>query len=372
MEWRLAEVSDPSLPDFDPNAKFNWEWNADWESGRMETFQEEITIPASTVRAGKTYRVRVRMVDTTDRTSNWSEPVEFTTTEPSNLTTLQDDLRLSELMYHPTAATDAERDLGFGTSDFEYIELHNRGTTTLDLRGVRFTKGIDFDFDGSAVTMLAPGETVLVVRNTEAFAARYGEGLNVAGEYQNNGANRLSDDGERLKLSFGGGTPIIDFSYNDGGSWPGAADGEGYALVPVSLEEPGDLASPDRWVASAAIGGTPGEPGGGQDPQMPSGDDTDGDGMNDDAEAIAGTDPNDPTSVLRITGLTRDGNALMFTWSSIAGKGYALEYTASLSAPNWETVAEPVATGTSTSASDDETMRTTATLGGYYRVRVNP
>ena len=54
---------------------------------------------------------------------------------------------------------------------------------TLDLTDLRFTKGVDFDFAGSAVTSLAPGEFVLVVRNLAAFEARYGTGLPVAGEF---------------------------------------------------------------------------------------------------------------------------------------------------------------------------------------------
>ena len=44
---------------------------------------------------------------------------------------------------------------------FEWIELKNVGPGPLDLTPVRFTKGIDFDFAGSAVTTLEPGERVL-------------------------------------------------------------------------------------------------------------------------------------------------------------------------------------------------------------------
>jgi len=46
-------------------------------------------------------------------------------------------------------------------------------TTNLNLNGVRFTNGIYFNFTGSAVTNLAPGQIVLLVRNQAAFTARY-------------------------------------------------------------------------------------------------------------------------------------------------------------------------------------------------------
>ena len=69
------------------------------------------------------------------------------------------------------------------------------GPSVLDLRDVRFTKGIDFDFAGSEVETLQSGAFVLVVKNRAAFEARYGTGLPVAGEYLN---ENLRNSGERL------------------------------------------------------------------------------------------------------------------------------------------------------------------------------
>ncbi len=56
-------------------------------------------------------------------------------------------LRVTELNYHPADATAAEVALGFSeNSDFEFVELQNIGPQTLDLTGVRFTDGIEFEF----------------------------------------------------------------------------------------------------------------------------------------------------------------------------------------------------------------------------------
>lgn len=369
QEWRLAEVTNPDAPDYDPNEPFLWEWNALWESGPLTEFQDTFTLPAETVRAGRTYRVRVRFTDVVERTSNWSGPIEFLATGPAALTALQEHLRLSEIMYHPAAPSAEEEAAGFRESDFEYVELSNVGEAPLDLRNVRFTKGIDFDFSGSAVETLAPGESVLVVAHLDAFAMRYGGGLPVAGAFGESDEGRLANEGERLKLSYGGGTPIIEFSYDDTDPWPTAADGEGPSLVLASPETPGDLNLGDQWAASAEAGGNPGSLEGGGNGGNPDGD-SDQDGMSDAAEALAGTDPHDPLSVLKILHIDREPDAVAVTWTSVSDRSYVLEFSQDLASPSWETVTELDALAGPETTSRD-TLPTRIERGsGYYRVRV--
>jgi hypothetical protein len=53
----------------------------------------------------------------------------------------------------------------------EFIELLNiSSSVSLNLRGVRFTTGVEFDFTGSPVALL-PGGRALVVRDLAAFSA---------------------------------------------------------------------------------------------------------------------------------------------------------------------------------------------------------
>ena len=173
-----------------------------------------------------------------------------TTNFPGNPSLAQLNLRVTELMYHPSALAGNINP----ADEFEFIELHNISTNTaIDLNGVRFTNGVDFSFSGSAVTNLAAGQRVLVVKNTNAFAARYGAGLNIAGQY----SGALENNGERLTLLDARGEEILDFTYDN--RWYPITDGLGFSLVVVD-----ELAEPDRWSdamnwrSSGVLGGSPG------------------------------------------------------------------------------------------------------------------
>lgn len=257
LEWRIGEIEDPSAPAWDPENDFILENDLVWGSGELTSFKAQINIPPGALRVGHTYRVRVRHHDSSGRASHWSDPVEFTTAEPVILPALQDNLMITEIMYHPASPNTAELTAGFSESDFEFIELQNiSDSLTLDLSAVRFTKGIDFDFSDGIVTTLGPGQFVLVVKNVAAFQFRYGSGLPVAGTW--NASQSLSNGGERIKLSYGAGTGIHDFEYDDIPPWPVAADGSGRSL---ELKNP--PAAPDHglatsWHESLASLGTPG------------------------------------------------------------------------------------------------------------------
>ncbi len=257
MEWRVGEIEDPTAPAWDPENDFILENDLIWGSGELAAFSDTLSVPGGALKVGHTYRARVRFKDNTGRLSHWSEPVEFTTGEPVILPQLQSNLMISEIMYHPGSPTLAEVNAGFEESDFEYLELQNISETiTLDLSDVRFTKGVDFDFSGGAITSLAPGEFVLVVKNIAAFKMRYGSGLPVAGEWD--ASQGLSNGGERLKLSHGSGTAIHDFVYDDNVPWPSEADGDGVSLTLIDPSSAPDQALAASWQVSSNPAGSPG------------------------------------------------------------------------------------------------------------------
>ena len=61
--------------------------------------------------------------------------------------------------------------------------------------------------------------------------------------------------------------------------------------------------------------------------------DLDGDGRSNYAEFVAGTDPQDPTSLLAITGYVLTETTVSATWSSVPGKTYRVEFSTDLK--NW-------------------------------------
>ena len=162
-------------------------------------------------------------------------------------------IRITEIMFNPLEPSAAEVAAGFTDNElFEYIELTNTGASTASLAGLRLTDGTTFDFSAGSVTTLAPGGFVLVVRNTAAFAARYGAVANVAGVF----TGALGNGGDTIALVNGIGAVIETVEYSDSTAWPGRAQGSGSSLERVDLT--GDSNDPDNWRASAEYGGSPG------------------------------------------------------------------------------------------------------------------
>ena len=162
-------------------------------------------------------------------------------------------LRISEMNYNPA-----------GSDDGEFIELFNiSGDTTIDLSGVMLTDGPSEPFVIATGRTLGPGEYALIVRDAVAFAATYPlvNGALILGEYEGG----LSNGGERIRLDDANGSTIVDFTYDDSGLWPQAADGVGSSLE--LIDSPAVLVPQiDKyysWRSSTEFGGTPGAAGAG-------------------------------------------------------------------------------------------------------------
>lgn len=259
MKWRLAEVADFSPPmsgaELERAVPGKYEIEADWESDEIASFSNTITIPSEVVTVGRNYRVRCQMKDDSGRWSRWSDAVEFVAGS-ANVMPWLENLVVTEFMYHPAPPTGAEVAVSDDESDYEFIEIWNRSDTeSLDLSGVFLSDGVEFSFANGGIASLGPDEYALVVKNRAAFEARYGTGLPVAGEY----SGKLSNAGERVALTFSGGTVIREWSFIDSSPWPEAADGSGASLELQNPKGLQDHALAASWAASEADGGSPGE-----------------------------------------------------------------------------------------------------------------
>jgi len=148
-------------------------------------------------------------------------------------------LRITEIMYNPT-----------GGDTYEFIEIKNVGSTTVDLSGMS-VDGIGFVFPLGAT--IDAGSTIVLgpALNPTAFAARY-PGVFVFGTF----TGTLSNGGERLALQDRNGQTITSVNYDDESGWPVSPDGRGYSLE--FIDPTRDPNYPANWRASPNPGGTPG------------------------------------------------------------------------------------------------------------------
>ncbi len=188
------------------------------------------------------------------------------------------DIEVAEIHYRPLGpSTPEELAAGATRSDYEFLELRNAAAHAVDLTGLEFTSGVEFDFGGAPIGILPQGGSVVLVANRGAAIARYGPALGgkILGEFA--GGTNLSNGGEQLALANVEGELVFSFRYDDEPPWPLEPDGDGPSLELV--EKGADPALASSWRPSPAPGGSPGFD--------PATDDTDGDALPDAWELAA-------------------------------------------------------------------------------------
>ena len=340
MKWRLAEITAPDAPAYDPLNPRKYEIDAVWESDVISEFTESVTIPEGVAEVGHWYRARVRMLDDTNRWSHWSDPVEFRAGEPDTLERLKSHLVLSELMYHASEG-----------ADFDYLELHNTSDKTLEVGGVAISGGVRFIVP--ADMQLAPNQFALVIGNDDATAFREHYKLDdntlILGTYR----GKLANNGEPLWVqSATDGTTLVSLEYSDNDDWPQSADGDGRSLIPTVTDPEkqalGQLNHPESWTVSVANGGSPGTVDGpaaapkdsdndglpdawelvhGLNPLLDDASgDPDGDGASNTHEFLAGTLPKDSSSHLRLEFALGQAGQIEVEFIMRAGRSYMLQF----------------------------------------------
>jgi hypothetical protein len=169
------------------------------------------------------------------------------------------NLVVTEMYYHPAQEPGAPPPFD-NEENYEFIEVRNIGTQTIELANVRFTSGITFNFSSGDVPFLQPGESAVVVAYLSAFERRFGtSGIRVAGVY----AGNLNNGGETITLTAADNSIIQSFTYDDVAPWPTSPDGAGPSLTVVDVN--GNYNSPTNWRPSYGPHGTPG----GEEPFIP-------------------------------------------------------------------------------------------------------
>lgn len=97
--------------------------------------------------------------------------------------------------------------------------------------------------------------------------------------------------------------------------------------------------------------------------------DEDGDGQTNGAEAIAGTDPENPADCLRVLGGGFSGGQLVISWSSVPGKNYRLESSPDLK--TWSTDVAIIPASVAPAVSTETAIPPPAGSSRFYRIGVN-
>ncbi len=152
------------------------------------------------------------------------------TPEQPNLLSVEKNLVINEIMYHPPS----------GEEEDEYLEIHNEGKYPIALDGWSFTEGISYIFPP---TTIPPGGYLVVAKAPVVIMERY-KIANVLGPF----VGALRNEGERIELRDTLVNIVDEVEYYDGGRWPQWAGGGGSSLELMDPRHDNNL--PSAWEAS--------------------------------------------------------------------------------------------------------------------------
>ena len=174
-------------------------------------------------------------------TGRWLYP-DAETWGAQNLFAFHEEIVINEIMYHHPARYDPYEEV-----PEEWVELYNRGGTSVDLTGWTLEEGIEFAF--APGTTIAAGHYLVVAGDQAALAAKY-PAITIAGEFE----RELSNGGEWIRLVDQQGNPADEVWYHDDAPWAKYADGGGSSL---ELRDPdADNSRAEAWSASLVTNAT--------------------------------------------------------------------------------------------------------------------
>jgi hypothetical protein len=164
---------------------------------------------------------------------------------------------INEIMYHPASENVLE----------EYIELHNRAGTNVNVSGWRFSNGVEFIFPAN--TVIPANGYLVVAAHRQTFTTKYPGVANVVGDW----VGLLSNSRNDIDLDDASGNRINSVEYADEGDWavrqrgPLNRNHRGWEWLkePDGLGKSLELVNPalpnehgQNWRPSAPAEGTPG------------------------------------------------------------------------------------------------------------------
>jgi hypothetical protein len=152
------------------------------------------------------------------------------------------DIVINEIMYDPEKGTPENK--------HEWIEAHNRGSTSVDLTGWKFYEdGIDHELTLHQGSMTIPvGGYAVIANDASVFLDDYKD---YTGTLIDSSWVALRNDGESLALKNNSGDVVDQVDYSS--TWGG---GNGYSLECIDPNSDNNVSS--NWGSSQTTDGTPG------------------------------------------------------------------------------------------------------------------